>query len=137
MCTLFCIPSSNMFFDCSLFYCFLQVGTLNPQNARYSVSKTNRFLKSPFRKQIETSMISGSLLAPFRYYFTLFFESSFGFSDVGYLLCISFENGVLEQSPQTTVCLVLATLFASKITYWKKLDLGRQLGFHSLVFVSC
>ena len=51
---------------CSL-YCvfYIDVGTLNLQNDTFYHNKTNICRKPPFLKQIQSSVISGSLLADF------------------------------------------------------------------------
>ena len=62
----------NMCFGCFVFWCPIDFGTLNLPNAKSSSRKTNNYLNLPFLKQLETIMISGSILASFRQPLTWF-----------------------------------------------------------------
>ena len=71
---------ASKFWTCVLFLLsqiFLDSRTLNHYNATFYQSKTNSCGKSPFLKQLEQTMISGSFLTSFWYHFSCSSVSDF------------------------------------------------------------
>ena len=68
------VPSyfRTCFWGCFVLCLFMGFGTLNLQNDASYVGKTDSCLKLPLLKQIETSMISGSLFALLCHHFPCF-----------------------------------------------------------------
>ena len=85
---------------------FLNLRTLNPQNATSHFGKTNSCLKSPFRKQIEKCMICGSLLAPFCYHSPSLFGIIFGIRFWMPLL-MNFDRKIIRKTKLSKVVFAL------------------------------
>ena len=106
----------------------------------YPFGKTYSCLKSPFRKQIEKSMISASFVAPFchksHHFSTSFCDKMFD------AFCLHFGGRLIQlQNSGNSGLLFRVVPCRIKNKFLGKLGLGQHLGVPSLVFglmlVSC